>query len=153
VASIKHTDWDVSEAHAKAISDNWPTDVFVRKPELRKSIPGLTGKRINGDIRSGMWLKPLGGTIFRSFSSVRDISRKTLVLFVSGSSTQQSKGSTDYERIREMIRDTFQDCRATGLCGEMYSTTSMGDYDIDDSISRKYDIDLIEIETVFREDR
>ena len=98
-------------------------------------------------------MKPLGGQTTRSFSSVRDISRKTLVLFVSGSSTEQSRGETDYERIRDMMRDLFQDRRATGLCGEMYSTLSMTDYDIDDVISRKYDIDLIEIETIFREDR
>lgn len=153
MAGIKHTDWDVSVAHSQAITDNWPSDVYVRKPELRKSVPGLTGKRINSGIRSGVWMKPLGSSTARSFSSVRDISRKTLVLFVSGSSTEQSRGETDYERVRDMIRDIFQDRRATGLCGEMYSKVSMTDYDIDDAISRKYDIDLIEIETIFREDR
>jgi hypothetical protein len=153
VAEIKHTDWDVSVSHQKAINEHWPSDVYVRKPELRKVIPGLTGKRINSDVRSGMWMKPLGSETSRSFSSVRDITRKTLVLFVSGSSTEQSRGATDYEVVRDMIRDLFQDRRATGLCGEMFSKVSTTDYDIDDAISRKYDIDLLEINSIFREDR
>ena len=72
---------------------------------------------------------------------------------MSGSSTRQSSGATDYELIRDKIRDLFQDRRATGLAGELYSYTSTADYDTDDVVSRKYDIDIIEISTVFREDR
>jgi hypothetical protein len=79
--------------------------------------------------------------------------RKTLVVFVSGSSTRQSESATDYELIRDKIRDLFQDRRVTGLAGEIISQTSMGDYDMDDVVSRKYDIDIIEINTLFREDR
>lgn len=149
---IKHTDWDVSLEHARIIEEGWPEDVNVRKPVVLKRIPGFTGKRFTETIKSGMWIKPLGGVSMRTFNTVRDISRRSLVVFVSGSSTGRSGGFTDYEAIRDKIRDLFQDRRATCLDGEMYSTTSMSDYDIDDSISRKYDIDIIQIETVFRED-
>ena len=117
-----------------------------------KSVPGLTGKRFTETIKSGIWVKPLGGITQRTFSSVRDISRRSLVVFVSGSSTGRSGGATDYEKIRDMIRETFHDRRSTCLDGEMFSRTSMSDYDIDDVVSRKYDIDIIEIETIFRED-
>ena len=149
---IKHTDWDVSLEHARIIEEGWPENVNVRKPVVLKRIPGFTGKRFTETIKSGMWIKPLGGVSMRTFNTVRDISRRSLVVFVSGSSTGRSADYTDYETIRDKIRDLFQDRRATCLDGEMYSTTSMSDYDIDDSISRKYDIDIIQIETVFRED-
>jgi hypothetical protein len=126
--------------------------VNVRRPIVLKKIPGFTGKRFTETIKSGMWIKPLGSVSQRTFSSVRDISRRSLVVFVSGSSTGRSPGETDYEKIRDKIRELFQDRRATCLDGEMYSRTSVSDYDIDDVISRKYDIDIIEIETIFRED-
>jgi hypothetical protein len=35
----------------------------------------------------------------------------------------------------------------------MYSTVRVVDYDVDDTASREYDVDLIEIVSVFREDR
>lgn len=135
------------------IRDNWPDGVKVRRPELLKKIPGVTGKRFTETVKSGVWIKPLGSQPVKTFSSVRDVERKTLVVFVSGSSTRQSESATDYELIRDKIRDLFQDRRVTGLSGEIISFTSMGDYDMDDVVSRKYDIDIIEISTVFREDR
>jgi len=153
MAGIRHTDWDVSRRHAEIISENWPADVKTRKPQLLKKIPGVTGKRFTETVKSGIWLKPLGSQPGRTFSSVRDVVRKTLVVFVSGSSTRQSATETDYELIRDRIRDLFQDRRVTDLDGELYSRTSMGDYDMDDVVSRKYDIDIIEISTIFREDR
>lgn len=153
MGGIQHTDWDVSERHAEIIGEHWPPNVKVRKPQLFKKIPGVTGKRFTETVKSGIWLKPLGSQPGRTFSSVRDVVRKTLVVFVSGSSTRQSSTETDYELIRDKIRDLFQDRRVTGLDGELYSYTSMGDYDLDDVVSRKYDIDIIEISTVFREDR
>lgn len=153
MTGIQHTDWAVSTKHAQLIRDNWPSGVGVRRPELLKKIPGVTGKRFTETVKSGVFLKPLGSQPGRTFSGVRDVVRKTLVVFVSGSSTRQSSGTTDYELIRDKIRDLFQDRRATGLAGEMYSFTSAGDYDMDDVVSRKYDIDIIEISTVFREDR
>jgi hypothetical protein len=151
--TIKHTDWEVSSTHAQMIRDNWPAGVKVRRPELLKKIPGVTGKRFTETVKSGVWIKPLGSQPVRTFSCVRDIMRKTLVVFVSGSSTRQSESATDYELIRDKIRDLFQDRRVTGLAGEIISQTSMGDYDMDDVVSRKYDIDIIEINTLFREDR
>lgn len=153
MSGIQHTDWDVSERHAEIIRENWPASIAVRKPQLFKKIPGVTGKRFTETVKSGVWLKPLGSQPGRTFSSVRDVVRKTLVVFVSGSSTRQSQTETDYELVRDKIRDLFQDRRVTGLDGELYSYTSMGDYDLDDVVSRKYDIDIIEISTVFREDR
>jgi hypothetical protein len=149
---IKHTDWDVSVEHSRVIQENIPDGVTIRTPVVLKKVPGLTGKRFTETIKSGIWIKPLGGLSQRTFSSVRDISRRSLVVFVSGSSTGRSGGATDYEKVRDMIREKFHDRRATCLDGEMFSRTSMSDYDIDDVISRKYDIDIIEIETVFRED-
>jgi len=151
--TIQHTDWEVSSTHAQMIRDNWPDGVKVRRPELLKKIPGVTGKRFTETVKSGVWIKPLGSQPVKTFSSVRDVERKTLVVFVSGSSTRQSGSTTDYEQIRDKIRDLFQDRRVTGLSGEIMSFTSMGDYDMDDVVSRKYDIDIIEISTVFREDR
>jgi hypothetical protein len=151
--TIQHTDWEVSSTHAQMIRDNWPDGVKVRRPELLKKIPGVTGKRFTETVKSGVWIKPLGSQPVKTFSSVRDVARKTLVVFVSGSSTRQSGSTTDYEQIRDKIRDLFQDRRVTGLSGEIMSFTSMGDYDMDDVVSRKYDIDIIEISTVFREDR
>jgi len=153
MSGIQHTDWDVSERHAEIIRANWPASIAVRKPQLFKKIPGVTGKRFTETVKSGVWLKPLGSQPGRTFSSVRDVVRKTLVVFVSGSSTRQSQTETDYELVRDKIRDLFQDRRVTDLDGELYSYTSMGDYDMDDVVSRKYDIDIIEISTVFREDR
>lgn len=150
---IRHTDWDVSLEHARVIEENWPAGVNVRRPVVLKKIPGVTGKRFTETIKSGMWIKPLGGVTQRSFSSVQDVSRRSLVVFVSGSSSGRSSGETDYEKVRDMIRSVFQDARSTCLDGEMFSRTSMTDYDIDDVVSRKYDIDIIEIETIFREDR
>lgn len=152
MTGIRHTDWDVSVEHARVIEEGWPDDVNVRRPVVLKKIPGITGKRFTETVKSGMWIKPLGSVSQRTFSSVRDISRRSLVVFVSGSSTGRSSGETDYEKIRDKIRELFQDRRATCLDGEMYSRTSVSDYDIDDVISRKYDIDIIEIETIFRED-
>ena len=151
--TLKYTDWDVSEEHARLINELWPDGVTVRRPELRKSVQGLTGKRVGDGIRSGMWMKPLGSQPGRTWSGIRDVARKTLVVFVSGSTTGQSVEATDYEKVRDMIRDRFQDRRATCLDGEMFSTASAGDYDIDDAISRKYDIDMMEITTILREDR
>ena len=142
MTGIQHTDWSVSTTHAQLVNDNWPDGVSVRRPELLKKIPGVTGKRFTETVKSGVWMKPLGSQPGRTFSGVRDVVRKTLVVFVS-----------DYELIRDKIRDLFQDRRATGMNGELYSFTSMGDYDTDDVVSRKYDIDTIEISTVFREDR
>jgi hypothetical protein len=153
MAGIRHTDWDVSERHAEIIRSNWPEGVSIRKPQLLKKIPGVTGKRFTETVKSGVWLKPLGSQPGRTFSSVRDVVRKTLLVFVSGSSTRQSQSETEYELVRDKVRDLFQDRRVTDLNGELYSYTSMGDYDIDDVVSRKYDIDIIEISTVFREDR
>ncbi len=151
--TIQHTDWDVSSTHAQMIRDNWPSGVDVRRPKLLKKIPGVTGKRFTETVKSGVWIKPLGSQSVKTFSSVRDVARKTLVVFVSGSSTRQSSSATDYELIRDKIRELFQDRRVTGLSGEIISTTSMSDYDQDDVVSRKYDIDVLEISTVFREDR
>jgi hypothetical protein len=151
--TIQHTDWEVSNTHAQIIRDNWPAGVSVRRPELLKKIPGVTGKRFTETVKSGVWIKPLGSQSVKTFSSVRDVERKTLVVFVSGSSTRQSGSATDYEQIRDKVRDLFQDRRVTGLSGEIISFTSMGDYDMDDVVSRKYDIDTIQISTVFREDR
>jgi len=153
MTGIRHTDWDVSERHADIINANWPSDVKVRKPQLLKKIPGVTRKRFTETVKSGVWLMPLGSQPGRTFSSVRDVVRKTLLVFVSGSSTRQSVTESDYELIRDKIRDLFQDRRVTDLDGELFSYTSMGDYDMDDVVSRKYDIDIIEISTIFREDR
>ena len=153
MTGIQHTDWDISQAHAQVINDNWPAGVTVRRPVVRKNVQGVTGKRITETIKSGMWIKPLGSRSGRTFSGVRDVSRRSLVVFVSGSTSGQSADATDYEKIRDKIRDLFQDRRATCLDGELYSSTSMGDYDMDDVVRRKYDIDIIAIETLFREDR
>lgn len=152
MTGIRHTDWDVSVEHARVIEEAWPNDVNVRKPVVLKKIPGVTGKRFTETVKSGMWIKPLGSVPQRTFSSVQDISRKSLVVFVSGTSTGRSSGETDYEIIRDKIRELFHNKRATCLDGEMYSRTSVSDYDIDDVVSRKYDIDIIEIETIFREE-
>ena len=151
--TVQHTDWEVSSTHAQLINDNWPSGVNVRRPELLKKIPGVTGKRFTETVKSGVWIKPLGSQSGRTFSGVRDVIRKTLVVFVSGSSTRQSGSATDYELVRDKIRELFQDRRVTGLSGEIISSTSMGDYDMDDVVSRKYDIDTMEISTTFREDK
>lgn len=151
-AAIRHRDWDVSTEHARLIVANWPR-VSVRRPELRKRIPGLTGRRLSDEIRSGIWMKPLGSESGKTFSSVRDVARKTAVLFVIGSTTNQSAEATEYEIVRDLIRELFHDRRATCLNGEIYSRVLTGDYDIDDALSRKYDVDLLEIVTWFREDR
>lgn len=153
MAALQYTDWDVSQQHAQVIKDNWPAGIKVRKPIVLKNIPGVTGKRITETIKSGIWIKPLGSSPGRTFSGVRDVVRRSLVVFVSGTTTGQSMGATDYETVRDMIRDLFQDRRSTGLDGEMYSSTAMTDYDMDDTARRKYDVDLIEIQTIFREDR
>jgi hypothetical protein len=150
---IQYTDWEISQAHAQVINNNWPAGVSVRRPTVRKNVQGVTGKRITETIKSGMWIKPLGSQPGRTFSGVRDVVRKSLVIFVSGTTSGQSSEATEYEKIRDKIRDLFQDRRSTGLNGEMYSYTSMGDYDMDDVVRRKYDIDIIEISTIFREDR
>lgn len=153
MTGIQYTDWEVSQTHAQVINDNWPDGVSVRRPIVRKNVQGVTAKRITETIKSGMWIKPLGSQPGRTFSGVRDVVRKSLVVFVSGTTSGQSSAATDYEKIRDKIRDLFQDRRSTGLNGEMYSFTSMGDYDMDDVVRRKYDIDIIEISTIFREDR
>lgn len=153
MSCVIHTDWEVTEAHAKVINDKWPTVVSVRRPTVLKNIPGVTGKRFTETIKSGIWIKPLGSVPVRTFSSVRDIARRSLVVFVSGTTTGQSSTETDYEMIRDMIRDSFHDRRGTGLCGEMYSRVSVSDYDIDDTARRRYDIDIMEVESIFREDR
>lgn len=153
MSSINHSDWSISEAHLKVLVNNWPT-VGVRKPELRKSIPGMSGKRfVMSDMKSGIWMKPMGSRIGRTWSSVRDVGRGTLVLIVDGSTSQQSRQETDYEIIRDRIRELFHDRRSLDLEGELYSRVTVRDYDIDDSISRKFDIDIIEITSWFREDR
>lgn len=153
MAAINHTDWEVTNQHAKIIIENWPTAVGVRKPEVRKTIPGVYGDRIGQGIRAGIWMKPLGSLSGRTYSGVRDIQRSTLMVFVQGSTTAQSREVTDYERIRELVRDLFHDRRGTQLDGEIYSRIRTVDYDIDDGVSREYDVDVIEIMSWFREER
>lgn len=150
---LTYTDWEITQKHAEVIQAIWPDDVADFRLEVRKKIPGVTEKRITEKIKAGIWLKPLGSRPGRTFSNARDINRRSLFIFVSGSTTAQSDEATDYEKIRDAIISTFQDRRATGLDGELYSFTSAGDYDIDDVISRRHDVDLIQIETRFREDR
>lgn len=151
--AIRHRDWDVSVRHGELIRDNWPAGVNVKRPEIRKTIPGLSGRRISEQIKSGIWMKPLGSMPGKTFSCVRDVGRRTLMLFVEGSTTGMSTRASDYEVIRDLVRELFHDRRVTGLDGEMYSRVTLGTYDIDDKVSRQYDIDMIEITTWFREDR
>lgn len=149
---INHTDWEVTVEHARVIEENWPSGVNVRRPVVLKKIPGVTGKRFTETVKSGVWMKPLGSSPLRTYSAVRDIERSSLVVFVSGSTSGRSSGATDYEKLRDMIVSVFHDRRSTCLDGEVYSQVSVSDYDMDDVVSRKYDIDTIQIKTVFRED-
>lgn len=151
--AINHTDWEVTKQHAQVINDNWPSGVGVRKPEVRKTIPGVYGTRISQGIRSGIWMKPLGSLSGRTYSGVRDIQRSTLVVFAQATTTAQLQDVTDYERIRELVRDLFHDRRGTQLNGEVYSRIRTMNYDMDDGVSREYDVDVIEIMSWFREER
>ena len=153
MSSISYTDYEVTQKHAQVIEDNWPEGVPKYRLEVRKKIPGVTEKRITEKVKTGIWFKPLGSRPIKMFSNARDVERRTLVVFVSASTTGQMDVAQDYEKIRDEIISTFQDRRATCLDGEIFSSTSMGDYDFDDVISRQHDVDLIQISTRFREDR
>ena len=152
-ATIKFTDFEVSERHAEIIVSHWPDAVRVKKPELRKVIPGVNKGRITQKVRSGIWIQPLGRQTVKSWSSVRDVARSSLVVFVRGSSTTITKEQEQYEIIRELISELFDDRRGTKLCGELISRVSSGDYDMDDSVARDYDIDILKITSIFREDK
>lgn len=147
------TDWEVSQAHAREIINHWPDAVRVKKPEVRKNIRGVRGKRITDMIGAGMWIKPLGSVTGKSFSSVRDIGRRSLVVFAESTTTGMSEGETSYEIIRDLIRELFHDRRGCELPCELYSRVEAPDYDIDDALARKLDIDILEITSWFREDR
>jgi len=153
VSGIHYTDWEISLRHAQIIKEHWPDSVLVKQPEVRKSIIGVRGRRITDQIRSGIWMKPLGSMAYRTLSSTRDMRRSTLMVFVSGSTSGQSREETDYEKIRDLVRELFHDRRGTELNGELYSRVVTADYDMDDGVARQYDIDVIEIMSWFREER
>jgi hypothetical protein len=153
MAGIQYTDWDITERHAEIIVRQWPVGLGVKKPEVRKTIPGVKGRRISDQIRSGIWMKPLGSHSGRTYSSVRDIQRSTLMVFVSASTTGQSRDQVNYEKIRDLVRDIFHDRRGTDLNGEVFSRVVTADYDMDDAVTRQYDVDIIEIQSWFREER
>jgi len=150
---IQYTDYEVTQRHADVIVSEWPDSVLVRQPEVRKTIPGVVGKRIGEGVKAGIWIKPLGKQIAKSWSSVRDVRRSSMVLFVQGSTTSLIDSQQGYEVIRELITELFHDRRGTKLCGELISRVSVGDYDIDDKVSRTYDIDILIITSTFREDK
>jgi hypothetical protein len=150
---IQYTDFDITKRHAAIIESEWPDSVKVQRPEVRKTIPGVKGTRITEGVRTGIWMKPLGRKTAKSWSSIRDIRRSTMVLFVLGSTTSLNDEQQPYEVIRELITELFDDRRGTKLCGELISTVSVGNYDVDDKLSRTYDIDVLVITSTFREDK
>ena len=151
--SIQHTDFAVAEA-VKTVLEEFKPKKLRAKIHNRRNIPGLRGKRISRELREGVWIKSLGQRPGKTFSSVQDRTKRTLVLFVHGGSKTQVTEETLHDLFRRDIINYFHSQRSTGLEGELYSYVQIpSDYDIDDSFSRDRNVDIFIINTRFREDR
>lgn len=148
---IRYTDWQITQKHAEILRTNSPIE--TRHMNVRKSIPGVVGKRITRDIKTGLWFKPLGLGAGKQFSCVHDTIRTSLVVLVQGTTTGQAKTTPDYDEFRKWVYALFHQRRATGLNGEVYTMVSAGDYDMDDGLAGEFDVDVYEIASRFREDR
>lgn len=151
MALVQPSDWEVTEKHAEIIRRNSP--VPLRTMHVRKSIPGVKGRRISAGLTSGLWLKPLGEAPGKTFGCLQDIAHSTLVIYAQSSTTAQATGTPDYDKLRAKIIRLFHNRRATRMNGEIYSRVDVGDYDIDDALAREMDVDVYEITSWFREDR
>ena len=146
------TDWEVAEAQRDAIVAALPA-TFRTPIQIRKYIQGMSGKRLGEGVRAGIWLKPLGSESGTTFNAVQDVRHSTLLVMVQPSSTGDSSGAPRYDTYRQLIRGAFQNRRSTGLLCELFSQVDEADYEIDERLQRKMDVNLMVITTTIREAR
>ena len=152
LAQIKYTDWQITKLHAREIN-NLPTLKLPLPAAHRKRIPAVRGDSIGDELKSGVWLAPLGSSYGTTFSSVQDVGHSTLVLMAQGTSTDQTDSEPDFANWRQQIADLFHNKRVLGLPGEMYSTVDLMEYNLSERLSRTMDVVALRITSWFREDR
>ncbi len=151
VDPVYYTDWEVTQAHAVQIVNCLPSN--VRRPVVRKYIAGVRRERLTEQLKSGVWLKPLGSQPNTTFSSLQDVTHSSLLIIAQGSSTGDSNGAPLLDAYRQCVRRLFHNKRGSGLQCEMYSTVRSAQYDIDEALQRKLDVQLFVISSRFREDK
>lgn len=148
---MRHNDWNVSMRHRDLVRGI--AHDSLREAQLQQSIVGVVGKRITDDLRAGIWMMPLGSDVVKTFSSIHDVDRKTLLVAALGNSTRQSESTPPLFALSEALRTMFASRRCARLEGELFSWQETADYDIDDKLARKYDVIQIILSTRLREDR
>lgn len=147
----KYNDWEIAERHTQIVKEFLPQG--FRAPQLALNIEGVVGTKINDSLRSGTWLKPMGSEVVRTFSSIHDVNRSTLLVVAIGRTTIQSDQAPKLMEFAEKIRTAFADRRVLKLLGELFSSHEPAGYSIDDSLARKYDVYQVILNTRMREDR
>jgi hypothetical protein len=147
----RHNDWSVTSRHLEIVDNLKPAG--LRPAQIWQTIPGVVGKRINADLREGIFLMPLGSEIGNTYSSVHDVNRKSLLVAAIGRSTSQSNGPPVLMQLAESVRTAFANTRVAEMLGELYSSHEIAGYDIDDALARKLDVIQIILVSRFRETR
>lgn len=147
----QYTDWEIAQEIARVLRQNQAAG--YRNPQVRKYIAGMSGNRLTEQLKVGVWVKPLGSQSVRTMSCVEDVNHKTLVVIAEAYSTGDSEQTPTGDNYRQLIRRLFHNRRGTALVCEMYSTVRETNYDIDEALQRKLDVQLFVIESRFREDR
>jgi hypothetical protein len=149
---LRYNDWEISERHTKIIEGMLPKG--YRSVQLQRQITGVVNGRITERLRAGVYLMPLGGKTVSRNNCTKDIRRRSLLVAAEGLSTANDKTTPRNLLLAESIRDAFANRRVAMLNGELYSfLEDEADYEIDDAIARKYDVLILVLASVFREDR
>ncbi len=146
-----YDDWTIAKKHREIILELLPSG--MRAPILQRSIPGLINGRFTKDFKAGTYLMPLKSQIEDTFSDRHDVARSTMLVVAEGETSIQSNRTPNSMVFMERIRNRFASRRIMNIVGELYSTHTSPEYDVDDTMSRRLEIIPIVLTTTIREIR
>ena len=149
--AIRYNDWQLTNIHADVLREVLPSG--LRELQVWRDIPGIFAGKVTDSLRAGVYLQPLKSEVMIQYSSTQDIARRSLLVIAQGRTGRQDDHEPPTIAFLEEVRTLFANKRVTELQCELYSSHESSAYTIDDTLSRKLSVVMVELSTTLREDR